>query len=216
MLDTFHSIYKILFIIDKPYIKDTPLDFHRLLINRTVCSILSCLLLLPGCSYRGYKLYTGPQKEKKNVAYLQIIKKHLTLLSIDSSVNKYRFRGEAACGRSSYRNIKYEILPGVHEVKITYRCSGLKRTMDRYKSRYFTYTSNAPASLKFEARAGHSYKLFHNEDLKKKEWRIVISDTTEGTEIVRSDPLPLRFKDHGSFTKTRQKRFDKMMKEQGL
>jgi len=117
--------------------------------------ILSAILILWGCGPGTYRMYSGPQLPKSQVA----------LLRWDSVINVILVDGKLVprCSR-------IELSPGEHNVQVAYSSSGFRSRHDQL--------------INFTAKAGHRYRISHSIDTSSESmhWDVWIRDTTNKEE----------------------------------
>lgn len=123
---------------------------------------------------------------------------------------------ETTCGKTTFRYKKYELLSGKHSLEISYDCCGTGRTADVYYGTLYYYRSKSPVNISFEAKAGHKYTLTNKENYEKREWGIVIINSTTNEVISTFGPYALEFISIGPIENIRKRKFDSMMKQHGL
>jgi len=113
--------------------------------------ILSAIFVLWGCGSGTYRMYSGPQLPKSQVA----------VLGWDSTINVILVDGSLVprCSR-------IELVPGDHNVQVGYSSSGFRSRQDRF--------------INFTAEAGHRYRISHSIDSSSKlmHWSVWIKDIT--------------------------------------
>jgi hypothetical protein len=115
-------------------------------------SISFAILILCGCSPGTYRMYSGPQLSRSQVAFLQW----------DSVINVI-----FVDGRFVPRCNRIELFPGDHNVQVGYSSSEFRSRQDRL--------------IHFTAEAGRIYRISHSTTLSSEfiHWDAWIEDITD-------------------------------------
>ena len=148
-------------------------------------TVLMVYLASCGPSMKTYRLYKGPQLPSEETAQLVCKGETIQINSVNGQ--------KSPQGKDTFGNVTLEILPGDHQVTVSFSGRSASTVFgESYNYQvFYTHDSLQNVDITIKTEAGHTYLVTSNHDYGKSTWNAVVKDETDDKTILEKGPYPL-------------------------